>query len=307
LVLRNSHYATKFTKTARTIQAMPRQRFLFYANFNPGSATRIRDMSSYTKGFAFQIGKIDRPRATPEVKELHQYNRKRLVQTGIKFDPLSITFHDTVDDRVLRVWNQYYQWYFGEGRNAGKKSTAWKSSVISNSFDISSGWGFSPPNATDSDTGFFESLDIYVFYGKFFTQTRVFNPKITMMEFENLDSESSALSNATMTVAHEGMEYRQVGGRIGPTEISLFGLNQGDYFEPSDLFGGVNAFLLGVSDEIQENIDNLLNNVSSIPFVGSALAGAGANLIKASGIAGFPTKIATQLSSGGLARFGRFF
>ena len=90
--------------------------------------------------------------------------------------------------------------------------------------------------------------------------------------------------------------------------MTLFGLDRGDYYEPTDLFGGVNTFLMGISDDIQSGIDNLLNNVSSnIPFVGQALAAAGSKIISGTGIAGFPTTIAQKLGSSNLNIFGKFF
>ena len=312
LILRGPQYTKSVNKVARVIQAMPRQKFLFYANFNPSPATGIemKDMSSVQTGFAFQISKIDRPKATPTLKELRQYNRKRLVQTGIEFGDLNVTMHDTVDDRVLRVWQAYYKWYFGEGRMADKKKTAWTSNVI-DQLDTTAAaqWGFSPPNASNtlSNTNFFDSLDIYTFYGKRYTQVRVYNPKISGMEFEAMDSEGTTLTTCSFTIKPEGIEYINTGEIISSTEIVLFNLNTGDYYEPSDLFGGVNAGLMRISDQLENGIDNLLTNISSIPFVGGALAGAAGKFINGTGIAGFPMKIAQKLSTGNLTKWGKFF
>jgi hypothetical protein len=313
ITLRSSHYATRFTKTAQMVQAMPRQKFLFYASFTPNPATGLKDFGSWQKGFAFQTQKVDRPKATPQVKKLHQYNRKRLVQTGIDYADVSITFHDTVDDRVLKVWQQYHNWYFGDGRGGnglGKsnptRTQAWSSSVVESNFSIASGWGFSPPASTNK-TNFFDSLDVYTFYGKTYTQVRMWNPKIVSMDWDGMDSESSNLTTCTMSIEHEGFEYVAVGQKISQSQINQFGLNQGDYFEPSDLFGGLNSSLLGVQDTLQGGIDNLLNNLSGIPFVGGALAGAGGQLIKSTGVSGIIPKITGNLSSSGLSRFGSFF
>lgn len=315
IVLRGAQYAKKFTKTASVIQALPRQKFLYYTCFNPNPATGIKDMGTWQSGFAFQSQKVDRPSATATIKKLHQYNRKRLVQTGIDYPDVSVTFHDTVDDRVLRVWQQYYQWYFGDGRGAiggsgistkSSRETAWKSSVVERDFSISNGWGFSPPESTNN-TNFFDSMDVYTFYGKYFTQVRMYNPKIVTMDWEGLDSETSTFLTCSMKIEHEGFEYLNIGQRIGESQVTQFGLNQGDYFEPSDLFGGLNSELLAVQDQLQGGIDNLLGNISSIPFVGGALASAGGQLIKSTGITGIIPKISSNLASSGLAKFGKFF
>ena len=127
------------------------------------------------------------------------------------------------------------------------------------------------------------------------------------MDWDGMDSESSNLTTCTMSIEHEGFEYVAVGQKISQSQINQFGLNQGDYFEPSDLFGGLNSSLLGVQDTLQGGIDNLLNNLSGIPFVGGALAGAGGQLIKSTGVSGIIPKITGNLSSSGLSRFGSFF
>jgi len=307
LFLRTSRYATVHNKANRAIQAMPRQKFLYYATFNPGPYIgTLRNFSTWQQGFAFQINKIDRPKASPQVKELNQYNRKRLIHTGIEYDGVNVTLHDTVDDRVLKVWRDYYKWYFGDGR--GKNAaTTWKSSVVQNRFPIANGWGFSPPDTTSWDTNFFDSLDVYVFYGKKYTMVRMYNPKITSINFDSMESDSSALANVDMTIKHEGFEYMEVAAPITNKQIILFNLNSGDYYEPSDLFGGVNAFLLDLNDNLESSIDGLLNNVArNVPFVGEALAGLGSNVIRGSNATGFLPRVAQNLSSSSLTRWGVF-
>lgn len=307
LMLRTSRYATVHTKTNRTIQAMPRQKFLFYATFNPGPKVRNNpDFSSWQRGFAFQISKVDRPKITPKVEEKNQYNRKRLVHTGIEFSDINLTLHDTVDDRVLRVWRDYYVWYFGQGRTK-KAAATWRTPVIQGreDFSIGNGWGFAPPNV-GYDTQFFESMDIYTFYGKKYTSLRMYNPKITNITFDPMDTEMSTLANVDMTIKHEGYEYTAVSQAMGNKQIELFNLSGGDYYEPEDSFGGVNSFLLDLNDSFESTVDSLLGGVRSIPFVGGVLAGLGSNAIRASGVTGFLPRIAGGLAGTTLGRWGNF-
>ena len=311
LMLRNSRYATVHTKTNRAIAAMPRQKFMFYASFVSGPGLLTKNFESWQTGFAFQIAKIDRPKFQMKTETLKQYNRKRVVYTGIEYPDIQVTLHDTVDDRVLKVWRDYYNWYFGDGRRAGSSVSprgdrAWHSSVIEKDFSIGKGWGFSPQPQTENQ--FFDELNIYTFYGRKFTQVRMYRPKIVNMEFDQSETDSSALHQATMTIRHEGIEYVKVSNKISPREISLFNLNAGDYYEPNDLFGGVNTFLLELDDSINGAIDGLLNQVAyNVPFVGQALASYGAQAVRASGVTGFPATLAQRLGTSSLARWGRFF
>ena len=310
LILRNSRYATRHNKANRAIQAMPRQKFLYYATFNPSAfVSQNRNFSSWQSGFAFQISKIDRPRTTPQLRDLNQYNRKRIVHTGIKFEPVNLTLHDTVDDRVLRVWRDYYKWYFGEGR-AKQQASTWNSSVVVSreAMPLGNGWGFSPPDTArlDQHTNFFDSLDIYTFYGKKYTQIRIYNPKIANINFDALESASSDLATVEMSIDHEGYEYANVAAPISAKEVELFDLNGGDYYEPADAFGGVNAFLMDLNDNLENSLDSLLGNVRNIPFVGGVLAGLGGNVIRASGVTGLVPRLTRGLASSSLGRWGNF-
>lgn len=307
LMLRNNRRATVVSKANRVIQATPRHKFMFYACFTPGSGAAGANFQSWQSGFAFQINKVDRVKASPKTQTLNQYNRKRSVHTGIDYGDLSLTLHDTVDDRVLRVWRDYHKWYFGDGRP--KNPTDWKSGVIRGreDFPITNGWGFSPQGGANGNNSFFDTLDVYTFYGKKYTQVTFWNPKIESITFDAMDaSATSELAIVDMTIKHEGFAYTQVAAPVGNKEIELFGLNIGDYFEPADAFGGVNSFLLDLNDQLENTLDSLLGSVSQIPFVGGVLAGLGSNAIRASGVTGFLPRAARAVSGTTLSRWGSF-
>lgn len=307
IMLRNNKRATVVSKANRVIQATPRHKFMFYACFTPGSGAQGANFQSWQAGFAFQINKVDRVKASPKTQTLNQYNRKRHVHTGIEYPDLSLTLHDTVDDRVLRVWRDYHKWYFGDGRP--KNSTAWKSSVIvgREDFPVTNGWGFSPQGGANGNNSFFDTLDVYTFYGKKYTQVTFYNPKIESITFDAMDANAtSELATVDMTIKHEGFAYTQVAAPVGNREIELFGLNIGDYFEPADAFGGVNSFLLDLNDQLENTVDSLLGGVSQIPFVGGVLAGLGSNAIRASGVTGFLPRAARAISGTSLSRWGSF-
>jgi hypothetical protein len=55
---------------------------------------------------------------------MNQYNRKRIVQTKIKYDPIDISFHDdngsgvgtaNLGGTVRALWKAYYNYYYFDG------------------------------------------------------------------------------------------------------------------------------------------------------------------------------------------------
>jgi hypothetical protein len=304
LMLRTSRYATIHNKANRAILAMPRLSFMYYASFIPGRASSIRDFSSWQNGFSFQIQKIDRPQTSPTIKSVNQYNRRRLVHTGLEHQDITIVLHDTVDDRVLRVWRDYYEWYFGDGRRTPNASARWTTPVNEprTQFIDRSNWGFAPKG----DGNIFDRLEIYMFYGKKYTQLTIYNPKISRMEWDSLSQDNGTLLTATMTIQHEGYSYTAVAQPLTNSLINQFNLNSGDYFEPEDLFGGVNTFLMDLNDSFQDAVDSILGNTRNIPFVGQVLSGLGSDAIRASGVGGIIPRVASGLASTSLNRWGNF-
>lgn len=308
LMLRNNRTATVVNKANRVIQAAPRHKFMFYACFTPGLGAQGRNFQSWQSGFAFQISRVDRAKASPRTQTLNQYNRKRIVHTGIEYGDLSLQLHDTVDDRVLRVWRDYHKWYFGDGRSKNA-ATTWRSSVINSreNFPVSNGWGFAPNAGVNGNTNFFDTLDVYTFFGKKYTQVTFYNPKIDNITFDAMDHNSpNDLATVEMNIKHEGFTFTNVAAPIGSREIELFSLNRGDYFEPADSFGGVNSFLLDLNDQLEDTVDSLLGGVSNIPFVGGVLAGLGSNAVRASGVTGIIPRVTNAISGTSLSRWGTF-
>jgi hypothetical protein len=73
------------------------------------------------------IKSVEMPSFKIETEALNQYNRKRISQTKIEFEPIKMVFHDVADGKTLKFWEMYYRYYFADGtepgRNAAKSST----------------------------------------------------------------------------------------------------------------------------------------------------------------------------------------
>ena len=63
---------------------------------------------------------IEMPSFKIQTDVLNQYNRKRLSQTKIGFEPVKVVFHDVADGKTLKFWEMYYRYYFGDGNEPGK-------------------------------------------------------------------------------------------------------------------------------------------------------------------------------------------
>jgi len=63
---------------------------------------------------------VEMPSMKIDTAPLNQYNRKRLSQTKIAYEPVKLVFHDVADGKTLKFWEMYYRYYFADGNEPGK-------------------------------------------------------------------------------------------------------------------------------------------------------------------------------------------
>jgi hypothetical protein len=120
----------------------PRLPFEYYVEINlndVGSAKEFTSsMFNSTEWKLLQplVKSVEMPSMKIETSALNQYNRKRIAQTKVDFDPVTIIFHDVADGKTLRFWEMYYRYYFKDGNEPGVN-------VAKNSTQPSSPYGFS--------------------------------------------------------------------------------------------------------------------------------------------------------------------
>jgi hypothetical protein len=189
----------------------PRQKYLFLVRFVRGAGQGKKEV--WMEGLSFACKRFDRPAVTFETQVLNQYNKKRIVQTGVKYNPVRIEFHDTADQAVMQMWHEYTSFYFGDFR----KNTAsdWKYDIVERDYRNAGNEGFGltlPNEKVDSinytPTGFFTSMECYQFAGGSYTQFDLVNPKIVSFNPDDMDYGSDVGHGLTMTIDYEAIIYQ---------------------------------------------------------------------------------------------------
>jgi hypothetical protein len=125
---KSSRHATyNFNQESQALyRNQPRFPFEYYININLNNVGTTR---SYIQQFFNNPGyaqimplvkSVEMPSMKIETSALNQYNRKRISQTKIAYDPLKFVFHDVADGKTLKFWEMYYRYYFGDGSEPGK-------------------------------------------------------------------------------------------------------------------------------------------------------------------------------------------
>ena len=102
--LRDYTHASKVFRT-NAYELKPRFKFLFHVQFTLNSdIPAIRNSKIFQQTQIYNISlavkTIDLPKYRIDNETLNQYNRKRVVQTKINYDPVNITFHDDGGDNI---------------------------------------------------------------------------------------------------------------------------------------------------------------------------------------------------------------
>lgn len=271
--LRDSRHAANaygFNK-ADLSNGTPRHKFEFFIRINFNPHPEVRD---FVRAFLNETDKdmvstmvktITMPSMNIDTEILNQYNKKRISQTRIDYNPISITFHDSVEGRTLRLWEMYYEYYFRDGvapEKLGPGSAPSEVGGALNTFlagflDEFSGGSPTPKRDAreyDNDLikdGFndnygynlsrvgnhkylIDSIDIFQIHGGKFSKTEIIRPRVTAFNHDTLDYEDSGgLVEMRFDFVYEGVVYANVNEPMNQTELERF--RHGDFNELANL------------------------------------------------------------------------
>ena len=235
---------------------LPRNKFLFYVYFNVN--LNIPALANlFSGGKLSQLGILVKTAQLPsyeiDVQTMNQYNRKRLVQTKINYNPAQIVFNDDNSDLIRNMWYQYYQYYYSDptyqyGNTPAQSGVlgqlATPLPVIGGNYNVSdvyapnrpvehwglSGQGYTNPTLTSLASSlltgpasgqqpFFNDITIYGMSQKTYAQYTMINPLITSWAHDTYDySQGSQVMTHTMSIRYETVKYYS--GDIGGAQPS---------------------------------------------------------------------------------------
>ena len=233
------------SKTFRTngYELAPRYKFLFHVYFtiNTGQIPALQSVfgSGDTATVGLMVKTAQLPSYEVSVDTMNQYNRKRLVQTKIDYNPVQIVFNDDQGDLIRNMWYNYFSYYYKDpsqkyNGNPVTDGTIGPLQTLQNGFgyntrDTYAGdrqvndWGYVGESYTDglnnltSTTGkppFFRDITIYGLSQKKYASYTLINPMITSWQHDTYDySQGGGIMTNTMTIKYETVKYGQ--GAVG--------------------------------------------------------------------------------------------
>lgn len=248
--LRDYTHASKVFRT-NAYELKPRFKFLFHVVFtlNVDQIPALRNSKIFGAteiyNLSLAVKTVDLPKYNISHEVLNQYNRKRLVQTKINYDPVNLTFHDDGGDNIREFWYQYYSYYYKDpaqkyistasntNGSIGPSQTN-QTGMSYNSRDIYeqnragnvNDWGFigeSYNDGTSTASGkppFFKDIQIVGFDQHRYAQYILINPIITNWNHDQYDySQGNGIMQNSMTIAYETVKYYS--GGLGQPDANV--------------------------------------------------------------------------------------
>ena len=240
-----NEYLRDYTHASKTFRTngyanSPRLKFLFHVYFTLDTVGIPMLRNAFSSGENSTIGllvkNIDLPKFTIDTEILNQYNRKRVIQKKINYDPISVAFHDDGNDLIRTLWYNYYSYYYKDPTQPynGIATTAGTSGPMQtqptgfnyNGRDIYdktravADWGYvgeSYSDGTSSTNGkpsFFRDISIYGFNQHKFVRYVLINPVISQWSHDQYDyAQDAGVMENKMTIQYETVKYYS--GAIG--------------------------------------------------------------------------------------------
>jgi len=189
------------------------------------------------QNYGVLVKSIKLPTFNMEVQELNQYNRKRLIQSKIKYQPIEVTFHDDNASQITAMWDAYYRYNYADAwnpivapfANAPGDKDYNRRNIYDPSITGDTEYGYRGDARGDggnrADDGekvpFFNNITVYGFWAGNYIAYTLINPIITTFGHDTYDySDGGGTMQNRMTINYETVVYNT--GKVGD-EVAGFG------------------------------------------------------------------------------------
>jgi hypothetical protein len=254
--LKDYAHASKIFRTNQ-YELLPRYKFLFHVFFNINTGQIPALQKVFGSGDVATVGLVVKsaqlPSYTINVETMNQYNRKRLVQTKLDYNPVQIVFNDDQGDLIRNMWYNYMSYYYKDTANSYQGAAVTDGTIgqlasmqqgfsyntrdtYTNSRPVND-WGYIGESYSDGlknigagkeggKPAFFRDITIYGLSQKKYASYTLINPMITEWQHDTYDYTAGGdIMTHTMNIRYETVKYGSgaVGGATPSNTVVGFG------------------------------------------------------------------------------------
>jgi hypothetical protein len=221
------------------LRLAPKVKFLYHVSFviNTAALPRIDFKFRHQNEINMLVKSADLPKYKINTHTLNQYNRKKVVQTGIEYTPVTITFHDDNYGVTRQLWENYFTYYYADPTVA-KTTGAYHRTATRAGTNIP--YGFD----NNSTIPFFKEIVIYQMAKKKWNSYALVNPMVSTWNHDTMDYSANEGAVNTMTLNYEAVHFDT--GDVSQGSPPGFGVEHYDTMpSPITISGGGTRTLFG--------------------------------------------------------------
>lgn len=229
----------------------PKVKFLYHVffSFSPALAAVLPtwDRKQHTIEAGLLVKSAGLPTFTANVETKKKYNRTKNIQTGITYNPITITFHDDNQGIIGGLLEAYYRYYFMDGNYGTSSSTkaAYQRNYQDSTYKNAkrNAWVYGLHRGITDP--FFNNIQISQLTRKTYTTFTLVNPLITDWNYGDVNSSpGSEINENSITVAYESVWVERGAVRDGIAPKGFGDYAHYDYIaSPNSMLGGGTASL----------------------------------------------------------------
>jgi hypothetical protein len=223
------------------LRLAPKTKFLYHVSFNINTSAlkSLNFRYQHINEINMLVKAAELPKFNLQTETLNQYNRKKVVQVKVDYQPITLRFHDDNLGVVGQLWQNYFNYYYAD-TSAANISGAYNRTAMKASSFVRGRYGLD----NNSSIPFFNDITIYQMAKRAYYSYKLINPVITAWNHDSLDSSSSQPAEQSMTLAYEAVAYNT--GYVRPGDPPGFALEHYDKTPSSiSLAGGGTPTLFG--------------------------------------------------------------
>jgi hypothetical protein len=267
------------------LRLTPKVKFLYHVVFDVNQIA-LSSLGSAAvsllnkKEFNLLVQSVDLPGYTIATDTKNQYNRKKVIQTQMRYDPINLMFHDDQAGLTTLLWECYFRYYYQDPNYSRKNATGQPDTTVPLPYindpdnlygsDIRNNYRYGL-DKTRPSAPFFNSITINQLHGNSgesqFTSFTLINPIISSLRHDNLEQSSSSFTKNEMQIEYESVMY----GRGLTTQDNPAGFADPSHYDvtPSPLTiegggttnlfgdGGILSGITSVFKDIENNNTNI--------------------------------------------------
>ena len=222
--LRDYHHAAKTFTQEPGYTKTPYTGFNFHVSLSFNNLLgRLRGIE--TKDISVLVKSTDLPETQFETETLNQYNRKRIINKRVVYQPIKLEFHDDIANNIRNMWIAYNQHYNADSNHS--INSTWNIDDVYANYSLNRRYGLDNGNSLP----FINKIEIFSMGNSEYSKMLLVNPVINSAQFSDHEySDAAKTMSMSLTIEYENIIYS-----AGTTDqISDFGKNNPENYDQNE-------------------------------------------------------------------------